>query len=813
MAEARAIAKSFDHTHLRGVNTDFAMVNLRAQSFQFALREEGYVIFIPGKKYLRKMVVRRLFEFKINLESLLYPVTLPIAAAITCVFSAWMVLNPSQSWWRSNSLSGLAWYMDEYLNPFKTYMHQNTRVAYLSFGVAFIGVFIIMWIHRLILRILLSYQGWLSDPPGKASTLTKIWAVLLKFLFFGGRSQHTYAYQRALPSLPVPNVETTIAKYLKSTEPTVNEAEFENVKKLAAEFLKHKDLWKITQLLKLKSHLYTNYVSDWWLKYVYLRGRSSILINSNYYGLGFAFDGACPTSKQTARAGTLVYYFLKFKEMLDRETLETTFMRGLIPICMEQYKYMFSTTRIPLKTCDELYQYGKGQSRHICVTYKGLYYRVDIYHSETNRLLTGPEFEAQFSYIIKTTDELLKDESQAPSLIERQIGALTTENRTKWAEVRECEFSEGINRLSLDIIESAVFIVDLETLAPKGNIENKDWSDAARCQLHGDGTNRWVDKSFTLIVYANGKCGLHVEHSWGDAPAIAHAFEWVTVHELNEIQYDHGGNFLMELSDKDMGKLMVPTRIKWNLDKIVLQSIEEAVIRAQSDIDDLQLKVTLHDAFGKGIIKKCRVSPDSFIQLSLQLAFYRSQGYCPLTYESCMTRLFRDGRTETIRSCTSDSKTFVCAFDDANITDEEKYKLLSKASKVHSENSKDAMLGKGIDRHLFAMYVAAMGINIEMPFLQDALSRTWRLSTSQIPQRQTQGLWKNDDPKYYSPSGGFGPVDDEGYGVSYMIAGEDYIFFHVSCKKKCQKTNSELFLKEIFKALYDMKDLCLKVNK
>jgi hypothetical protein len=28
-----------------------------------------------------------------------------------------------------------------------------------------------------------------------------------------------------------------------------------------------------------------------------------------------------------------------------------------------------------------------------------------------------------------------------------------------------------------------------------------------------------------------------------------------------------------------------------------------------------------------------------------------------------------------------------------------------------------------------------------------------------------------DDPRYFAPSGGFGPVDDQGYGVSYMIAG------------------------------------------
>ena len=35
--------------------------------------------------------------------------------------------------------------------------------------------------------------------------------------------------------------------------------------------------------LLLKSWWTSNYVTDWWEQYVYLYGRSSIMINSNYY--------------------------------------------------------------------------------------------------------------------------------------------------------------------------------------------------------------------------------------------------------------------------------------------------------------------------------------------------------------------------------------------------------------------------------------------------------------------------------------------------------------------------------------------------
>jgi hypothetical protein len=36
--------------------------------------------------------------------------------------------------------------------------------------------------------------------------------------------------------------------------------------------------------------------------------------------------------------------------------------------------------------------------------------------------------------------------------------------------------------------------------------------------------------------------------------------------------------------------------------------------------------------------------------------------------------------------------------------------------------------------------------------------------------------------------GGFGPVADDGYGVSYMILGENVTVFHVSSKISCDST-------------------------
>lgn len=71
--------------------------------------------------------------------------------------------------------------------------------------------------------------------------------------------------------------------------------------------------------------------------------------------------------------------------------------------------------------------------------------------------------------------------------------------------------------------------------------------------------------------------------------------------------------------------------------------------------EDLDLVILDHAAWGKGFIKTCGISPDAFIQIALQLAYYRDANCFVQTYEASMTRLYLCGRTETVRSCTQET--------------------------------------------------------------------------------------------------------------------------------------------------------------
>lgn len=168
--------------------------------------------------------------------------------------------------------------------------------------------------------------------------------------------------------------------------------------------------------------------------------------------------------------------------------------------------------------------------------------------------------------------------------------------------------------------------------------------------------------------------------------------------------------------------------------------------------------VLKHSAFGKGFIKKCRLSPDAFIQMALQLAYYRDFGKFSLTYEASMTRLYREGRTETVRSCTIESSEWVKAMENSTKTTQERVKLLQKACNRHQELYLEAMTGKGVDRHLFCLYVVSKYLEIDSPFLNEVISEPWRLSTSQTPHGQLPYTDLVKYPGLVGPGGGFGPV-------------------------------------------------------
>lgn len=146
---------------------------------------------------------------------------------------------------------------------------------------------------------------------------------------------------------------------------------------------------------------------------------------------------------------------------------------------------------------------------------------------------------------------------------------------------------------------------------------------------------------------------------------MSNVWEYVIMEEVLLNGYDENGDCIGQ------PEFIPPTpkRMAWDLkNSDCMAAINEANLDAQILINDLHLRIYAYDHYGKGFMKKCRISPDAYLQMALQLAYYRDAGRFSLTYEASMTRLFREGRTETVRPCTIESAAWVKSMLDENIT-------------------------------------------------------------------------------------------------------------------------------------------------
>ncbi|NXG69662.1 CPT1B palmitoyltransferase, partial [Baryphthengus martii] len=608
-------------------------------------------------------------------------------------------------------------------------------------------------LFRQVLKLLLSYHGWMFEPHGHMSRSTRIWVALMKVLSI--RKPLLYSFQSSLPKLPVPSVEATITRYLESVRPLMDDEKYGKMEALAKEF-KEKTAPRLQKYLILKSWWTTNYVSDWWEEYIYLRGRGPIMVNSNYYAMDFLY--VTPSPVQAARAGNAVHSILLYRRKLDRGEIPPMMALGIVPMCSYQSERMFNTTRIPGKETDTLLHLV--DSKHLAVYHRGRYYKVWLYYG--GQLLPPCDLELQFQRIL--------DDPSPPQPGEEQLAALTAGERVPWAEARARFFSQGKNKTSLDAVERAAFFLTLDEEEHGYSSAREGCMDAyAKSLLHGQCYDRWFDKSFTLVVYKNGKLGANAEHSWADAPIVGHLWEFMLATDKFQLGYTERGHCRGEPNTS----LAPPQRLQWDLPEEV------------GPTPTLALR-------GEGVLGSPSVPHGIGSGALCTLDNHLDKGCFCLTYEASMTRLFREGRTETVRSCTAESTAFVRSMGDPRQSRRERQRLFKAAAEKHQQLYRLAMTGAGIDRHLFCLYVVSRYLGTQSPFLAQA-SAPYGCPTGGCPHPHGPGRCSPPRNPPGCPWGCQGPaappqVADDGYGVSYIIAGENLITFHVSSKFSSPET-------------------------
>lgn len=538
-------------------------------------------------------------------------------------------------------------------------------------------------------------------------------------------------FEDSLPKLPVPTLEETAARYLKSVHPLLSSSELESTTKAVQEFIKPGGIGSKLQeklLARREDPKHKNWIYEWWNEAAYLSYRDPVVPYVSYFYSHRDDRRRRDPSKRAAAISTAV---LEFKKSVDTASLEPEYMKKL-PVSMESFQWMFNASRVPKKPADEPVKYSYKEHKHILVIRKNQFWKV--LHEVDGQQLNTSELEQQFRRIYEKAEKV-------PA-----VGALTSENRDVWTAAREILVqAHPSNAAALKEIESASFVVCLDDASPV-TLEER-----AHQYWHGDGQNRWFDKPLQFIINTNGTSGFTGEHSMMDGTPTQRINDYVC-----EVIF----NNKLDFSNPSIrSSLPEPTVIKFHLNKKVSSEIARAEKDFEAVIGAHELRVQAYQGYGKALIKKFKCSPDAYVQMVIQLAYFKMYGKNRPTYESAAVRRFQQGRTETCRSVSDASVAFCKAISDHDVAPADAIKAFRAAIDSHLEYITAALDGKGVDRHLFGLKkLLAPGEEVPAIYKDPAYSYSskWFLSTSQLSSEYFNGY-------------GWSQVVDDGFGIAYMI--------------------------------------------
>ncbi|KAG6334319.1 hypothetical protein ID866_4773 [Astraeus odoratus] len=556
-------------------------------------------------------------------------------------------------------------------------------------------------------------------------------------------------FQDSLPHLPVPTLSSTVHKYLETVKPHLTETEFEATRANANSFLNSPQAAELQARLEARAAdpSIKNWLADWWNDVAYMGYRDPVVVYVSYF---YVHIDDPRRRDPVKRAASLIKAMLPFRNLVESKELEPDKVRQM-PLCMDSYKWLFHSSRYPVKPSDKASKFDPATHNHVVFVRKNKFFEVPLATPE-GKELSAAELEIQVERVL----QLAGSDASVP------VGALTGENRDTWSEAREALLAASpLNAKSLERIESAAIVLCLDDTKPVTR-EDISWA----CWV-GNGRNRFYDKH-QLIVFDNGRSGFLGEHSCMDGMPTLRFNEFMLA-SLAAHKVDLGAPRTASTG----ANLPQPTELNFELDARCMSYVEGACKHFDELVGKHDMEVLHYEGYGKELMKKFKVSPDAWAQLVKQLAFHKMFGRPGVTYESCQTRKYRSGRTEVIRSASLESKAWAEAMLNPDETDENRSALFRRAVERHLQYAAWAAEGRGVDRHLFGLKkMLREGEPIPDIYSDPAYGKTshWELSTSQLSSKFIDG-W------------GYGEVVPDGYGLSYSI-GDHYIRWTITSLKR-----------------------------
>jgi carnitine O-acetyltransferase len=250
------------------------------------------------------------------------------------------------------------------------------------------------------------------------------------------------------------------------------------------------------------------------------------------------------------------------------------------------------------------------------------------------------------------------------SFNQQAIGVLTSLPRSEWAQARSQLVATSLqNATALHIIDSALFVLVLDDYIPTtlhaaasnmlhGTSQLSDEYDDGQYRQVGTCLNRWYDK-LQLIVCQDGTSGINFEHSTIDGHTALRFVsdmyaETVISFAESIVDLIHGRGRIQHIVEATVERAVLDPQHRLDVmpKKIVLEvsdSVSDCIYFAETSLCDNVVSTDTYvlefAGYGMSLIKQNRLSPDSVVQMSIMLAYYRLYGKLVCTYEPVLTKV------------------------------------------------------------------------------------------------------------------------------------------------------------------------------
>ena len=569
----------------------------------------------------------------------------------------------------------------------------------------------------------------------------------------------------------------------------------------------------------------------------YLNFDNPVVLNLNPFFL-LEDDPTPARNNQVTRAASLVVSALCFVRAVRKEELPPDTLKGT-PLCMYQYSRLFGTARVPTENGCQIAQ--DSGAKHVVVLCKGQFYWFDVLDENADLIMTEKDTALNLQVIVDDAEETPIQEAAKGAL-----GVLSTENRKIWSGLRDVltREEESNNADCLGIVDSALFILCLDYTEPQtsaqlcGNMLCGT-SEVVKGVQVGTCTNRWYDK-MQIIVCKNGSAGINFEHTGVDGHTVLRfASDLYTDTILRFAKSINGQAPSLWASDSpDPSKRdpdsfgdvsTTPHKLEWDMLPELSTALRFAETRLADLIQQNEFQTLEFTGYGKNFMTSTGFSPDAFVQMAFQAAYYGLYGRLENVYEPAMTKVFLHGRTEAIRAVSPESADFVRTFWGENPATQ-KIEALRKATQKHTAHTKECAKALGQDRHLYALYCVWQravdeegaeaassngmssngysspvdaGSEVESPNRNSFAKEDGSVSPSPHAKQPTQQMpalfadsgWDKINTTIISTSNcgnpalrqfGFGPSSADGFGIGYIIK-EDSVSICASSKHRQTK--------------------------